>query len=1040
MNDERKTKAQLIAELNELRESEERYRLLVEASHDLIALADQDTTPVWRNQAWEDVFGSDISAYSDVLPAVHPDDHDHVTKAWQCLVQDGQPIRNLRYRFRVPSGEYRHFESSAEAVSIGRRHLFYMSARDRTEQEQAELELRETEQRLRTVFMASGDYLLMLDSDHRIQLVNRAEPGLDEDDLLGMRLHELAVPEEQAQVKAHLDRVVRQGVSQEYQTVHFLPDGSEVHFSSVATPILVAGHANGSIVSSRDITERKQAERELRGSKAFLDSIIEQSPNSMWVSDTRGTMIRMNRACEGLFHTKAEEVIGKYNIFEDDVVEEQGHMPAVREVFENGTTARFAIRYDTSRLKSISLERTVSLVLDVTVFAIKDTNGNVTNAVIQHNDVTAWEQALDKLRDSEARYRSFVQNFHGIAFRSYMSFVPGFFHGSVEPITGYTENEFLAGRPSWDEVIHPDDLADYLSQVAGSLHTVPDYSTQREYRIVRKDGAVRWVHETIQNICDDSGKPVLVQGAIHDITERKQVEEALLKSEEKFRGIFGDSVAAIYVFDADKNFTDSNAAGVSLLGYSKEELLTMSIPDVDADTQAVLPAHEQLLSGELLTLYEHQLRRRDGEIVTVLNNSKPLTDSRGKVTGMLSTLVDITERKRLEGNLCQTEKMESIGQLAGGVAHDFNNQLSGIMNYADLLLRKTDDEELHRYTEAIIRACTRGKDLTGQLLAFSRKGKYQVVPVNIHETISEVISILAHTIDRRVSIRQLLEANPPTTTGDPTQLQNALLNLGLNARDAMPVGGELVFATDTVTLDEEHCRKSSFKLVPGEYLRIRVTDSGTGMDDETRSKIFEPFFTTKEQDKGTGMGLASAFGAVANHHGAIEVDSEVGKGTIMTVYLPLSQQEAQEAVGAGTREQEAQEAVGAGTREQAPGTARILMVDDEKIVREGTALLLRDEGCKVVTAENGVEAVEYYRKSWQHIDLVILDMNMPVMNGRDAFVAMREINPDIKAVLATGYSLGNDVQEILDMGGLFHIQKPFHIHDIILQIEEVLGG
>jgi nitrogen-specific signal transduction histidine kinase/CheY-like chemotaxis protein len=392
---------------------------------------------------------------------------------------------------------------------------------------------------------------------------------------------------------------------------------------------------------------------------------------------------------------------------------------------------------------------------------------------------------------------------------------------------------------------------------------------------------------------------------------------------------------------------------------------------------------------------------------------------------------DVTEHKLLEERLRQSEKMDAIGQLAGGVAHDFNNQLGGIMNYADLLLSKTDDEELRPFIDGIIRLCTRSGKLTNQLLAFSRKGQYQVVPVSIHRVAGEVVSMLGHSIDRRIQIRQRLDANPPTTTGDPTQLQNALLNLGLNARDAMPEGGELVFATDTVALDEEHCRNSSFELMPGEYVRIKVTDSGAGMDEETRSKIFEPFFTTKEQGKGTGMGLAAVFGTVVNHRGAIEVESEIGRGTTMTVYLPLSREEPREAEAGGrVAAQAATESAGAG----------ILVVDDEEVVRECTARMLRRKGYRVATCKDGAEAVDYYRKSWQHIDLVILDMNMPVMNGHDAFIAMRGINAGIRAMLATGYSLDDNAQKILDEGALSYLQKPFRIDELVVQIERALGG
>ncbi|MBT7699546.1 MAG: response regulator [Verrucomicrobia bacterium] len=473
---------------------------------------------------------------------------------------------------------------------------------------------------------------------------------------------------------------------------------------------------------------------------------------------------------------------------------------------------------------------------------------------------------------------------------------------------------------------------------------------------------------------------------------------------------------------------ESNLTAATLLSVPRSGLKKLPISQfISKDDQDIYYRYrKQLLETSATQQCELRMLRSDGELFWAQLDATTAQDDDGAPFCRL-VLIDITERKLMKERLHQAEKMDSIGQLAGGVAHDFNNQLGGIMNYADLLLGNTKDEKLHQYIGAIIRSCTRGKDLTGQLLAFSRKGKYAVVPVNIHETIGEVISILKHSIDKRIAIRQLLEANPPTTTGDPTQLQNALLNLALNARDAMPNGGALVFTTGTVTLDEEHCNKSTLNIAPGDYLKVTVADSGTGMDEATRARVFEPFFTTKDQGKGTGMGLASVYGTAINHHGAIEVDSEVGQGTTFTVYLPLSEQEAQES--------QAKVRAVAAKR----SGARVLLVDDEKTVRTGTGELLRNRGYKVVTAENGVEAVEYYGKSWQHIDLVILDMNMPVMNGRDTLIAMREMNPEVKAILATGYSLDANAQEILDEGALSYIQKPYRVDDLVQQIEQALN-
>jgi len=388
--------------------------------------------------------------------------------------------------------------------------------------------------------------------------------------------------------------------------------------------------------------------------------------------------------------------------------------------------------------------------------------------------------------------------------------------------------------------------------------------------------------------------------------------------------------------------------------------------------------------------------------------------------------IEITERKQMEERLRHTEKMDAIGQLAGGVAHDFNNQLAGIMGFACLLQERVKDEKLRNYADTIVRLCEQSKDLTGKLLAFSRGGKYEIAPVDIHELVAEVVSILEHSIDKRVRIKQLLEASPSVTAGAAGQLQNSLLNLALNARDAMPNGGELTLRTDMLDLDETFCRQHP-GATPGRHLRISVTDTGVGMDQKTQKRMFEPFFTTKPQGEGTGMGLASVYGTVVNHHGAIEVESEVGRGAAVTIYLPLAEVPEQKKTETAVR-----------TASPRPD-ARILLVDDEEPIRVTTSEMLRNRGFRVDTCRDGDEAVDCYRKSWQHIDLVILDMAMPAMDGRDAFIAMRRINPEVKAILATGYSLDCRSQEILDQGVRAFIQKPFHIDQLVETVTRTLG-
>ena len=637
-------------------------------------------------------------------------------------------------------------------------------------------------------------------------------------------------------------------------------------------------------------------------------------------------------------------------------------------------------------------------------------------------DKTKREAALVELEKSEERLRFALEVANEGFYDWDLQTGEVYFSPRYYTLLGYEPNEMPASYDTWETLLHPDDR-DNAIKVIGEYNDKDRKRHQIEFRMRAKSGRWLWIlgrGEVVER--NAAGKAVRVIGTHADITERKQAEE----DRSRFSQLVDVSPASITIHDAKGNFLYANQKTFDLHGYTRAEFMALNLHDIDVSaSEGLIEENMREIRDRGEASFDVCHFRKDGSILPLHINVRQSSWKDEPV--FESVAVDITERKRMEEHIHQVEKMDSIGQLAGGVANDFNNQLGGIMNYADLLLANTKDEKLNQYIGAIIRSCTRCKDLTGQLLAFSRKGKYQIIPVNIHQTIAEVVSMLEHSIDKRIAIRQLLEANPATAAGDPTQLQNALLNIALNARDAMPKGGELVFTTVTVTLDEEHCNKSRFDIAPDDYLKVTVADCGTGMDEATRAKVFEPFFTTKEQGKGTGMGLASVYGTIINHHGAIEVDSEVGRGTTMTVYLPLSKKEAQ-------KTHATVQAVAAKS-----GEARILLVDDEKGVRESTALLLRLKGYKVVTSEDGAEAVEYYQKSWQHIDLVILDMNMPVMNGRDAFVAMREMNPEVKAILATGYSLTANTQEILDEGALSYIQKPYRNDDLVQKMKLALG-
>ncbi|MBI5117501.1 response regulator [Candidatus Poribacteria bacterium] len=387
---------------------------------------------------------------------------------------------------------------------------------------------------------------------------------------------------------------------------------------------------------------------------------------------------------------------------------------------------------------------------------------------------------------------------------------------------------------------------------------------------------------------------------------------------------------------------------------------------------------------------------------------------------------DIAERKMLQQQLVQAQKMESIGTLAGGVAHDFNNLLGAILGYSSLMRTKiSESHPFYNYISTIERSATRAADLTGQLLAFARGGKYEMKPININDIVIETLGIMTRTFDKSIEIEQRLGPLIPTVEGDTTQIAQVILNLCVNARDAMPDGGKLLVETELVRLTDEYT-KAHLEAKPGPYVALSVSDTGVGMDKATMQRIFEPFFTTKEEGKGTGLGLSMVYGVVKNHGGIVHVYSEPGEGAAFRIYLPAN----------GKPE------TGKSLKRRAPleGNELILVIDDEEPLRSLARDVLESHGYRVIVAENGAEGADLYGKRMGEIDLVIVDMIMPKMGGRETFFKVRGLNPNAKVLLSTGYSQNGKAREILDSGAMGFVQKPYQVDTLLLAVRDALDG
>ena len=519
---------------------------------------------------------------------------------------------------------------------------------------------------------------------------------------------------------------------------------------------------------------------------------------------------------------------------------------------------------------------------------------------------------------------------------------------------------------------------------------------------------------------------------VHRKMERNQAD--FLHYWKEVQQLFLDNMPqGVFWKDRDLVYLGCNRLFAKMAGFdSPEEIVGKSdydLPWPEEETEFFRKVDREVIASDepMLNIIE-PLKDAEGERHWHQVNKVPLHDREGEVIGVLGTYQDITNYKRLEEESHQNEKLRSIGQLAGGIAHDFNNMLSGIMGTADLMSMDLpkDREDLLKQTRTIIETCQRAGQLTQQLLAFSRKAKTQTVLLEANDLVEKVVGILSHSIDRRIGLHQDLSPDPLTLRGDPSQVQSALLNLAVNARDAMLDGGELRISVAEARLDEEYCAAQPFDIEPGPYVEFSVSDTGVGMTPEVREHIFEPFYTTKAPGKGTGLGLSAVYGTVKAHQGCMTVMSEPGRGTVFKFYLPA----AEEALPEDTPAEEI----------FMSGKGRILLVDDEEVVRATAKAILEHSGYEVVSAANGKEGCEKFEQKSGDFDLVILDLVMPVMNGHDAFRRMRAFRSDARILIASGFSLGGDVEDLMRNGAVGFVQKPYRLNALVRTVSDVLAG
>ncbi len=488
---------------------------------------------------------------------------------------------------------------------------------------------------------------------------------------------------------------------------------------------------------------------------------------------------------------------------------------------------------------------------------------------------------------------------------------------------------------------------------------------------------------------------------------------------------------AVYILDKKGNVLEANEAAYYQLGYKPEQFFELNLTDIIPADDAALIINQLGLNIELKTPKKITVETShisiDGEPIPVEIHSRAIS-YRGRDV-ILNVARDINarieaekEKKHLENQLIHSQKMEAVGTLAGGIAHDFNNLLMGIQGYISLMrLQTTPDDPNDEYIQGIENAVMNAANLTNQLLGFARKGKYTLQQTSIN-TIVENSSKMFTRTRKEIVIHKKLQNDLWSVKVDPGQIEQVLINLYLNAWHAMGDGGDIYIQTENISLSNEYCKP--FEVSQGNYVKASVTDTGVGIDQDIIERIFEPFFTTKDVGKGTGLGLASAYGIIKNHNGIIRVYSEKNHGTTFNIYLPVSDFEKVQNIEI--------------SNEMVKGNEAILLVDDEKSTIQVEKLMLRELGYQVVPALSGKEAIELYKEKMVDLDLVALDMIMPEMNGKDTYDALKKINPEVKVLLVSGYSLNKQIEELMEKGCNGFIQKPFDIKQLSLKLREVL--
>ena len=1001
-------RAQLAREQKALKASEEYFRSLIENASDIIVVIDRAGAMSYVSPSIERSLGftPEEMIKANIVDFIHPDDYPTALRAIaETMPNPGVTGPTIELRIRHKEGPWRYMEVIGKGLKDPSGQLIVaVNMRDITQRKEEEEKLFESEERYRTAIEYSNDGVALVKGDEHIYVNQKFLDifGYDKpEEIIGTSTYLIAHPDDRPMIIEYNRKRHRSEAAPSQYTFKGIKKDGTIRYIHVSVAAMLLRGEPVSFAFLRDITEHRLAEQKILESEQSLQAILMASP--IGIGRVKDRVIDwVNESMYRMSGYTPEEVKGKsVQLFYES--EEEYERVGKVIYLEGQVEAKLRKKDGEVRHAFVQISPTDS-----------------TSFIFTVTDMTRQKEAERALRKSDVLFRTLVEKSSEILMIGNAERKRTYVSPNITKILGYSVEEFLAGsRPDF---IHPDSVR--LGESAHSwVLEHPGESVTFEAKNRHKDGSWRWFECTACNLLDESNVSSMVMN-LKDITERKMAEEALQESEAKYRTVVENSLVGFYIIQ-DNLFRFVNKRLCEILGYTYEEIVDKISPIDSAhpeDRKIVENNIHKRLTGQIDNIeYTFRTLKKDSEVINlkVLGNFTTY-NGRPAITG---TVIDITREKTLESQLRQAQKMEAIGTLAGGVAHDFNNILTALTGYGTLIQLKLDKENpLRRYVDQILSASLKGANLTRSLLAFSRKQPITLNPVNLNSLIKGTEKLLKRLLTEDIILKTVLASEDIMLMADSTQIDQILFNLVTNARDAMPKGGSLTVETKTIVLDRKFVTIHGFG-EPGKYALLSISDTGTGMDAAVKEHIFDPFFTTKEVGKGTGLGLSTIYGIVKQHNGYITVYSEPDIGTTFRIYLPLTNAVVETDVSSS-----------ASIR---GGAETILVAEDNKEVRHLIKNILVEFGYTIIEAKDGEDAINKFNKH-EGIDLLVLDSVMPKKNGKAVYDEICTTNPHIKVIFTSGYT--RDV--ILDKGiedkKFDFISKPLSPKELLEKVREAL--